>query len=364
MSSDLKLESLRVRSRQGDYEVTFTASVEAACSLAAAQQPAAVVLDSEVGRLWRKQLGVLKDIPTFEATADESLKTLAGVERLAAFLQSIGAHRRSRVMAIGGGIIQDLVAFTTHVYYRGIEWVFLPTTLLAQCDSCIGAKCGINVGAWKNQLGVFHAPGAIFIAPEFLNTLKDKDVASGYGEILKLALTGAPVNIDTLEQTLDHQGLRNEALPALIHNSLTIKQTIIEADEYEGGLRQILNYGHTFGHALEAATHHAIPHGTAVAWGIDVINQLGVRRGWLASSHAERVAGIVRRHLRGEARHNVSAEDLLAGARRDKKTMGSSITLAVMREPGRMDRLAVPIDHALEQDLAWYLLERDAFNRH
>lgn len=355
---------LPVRSAQGDYVVHFAPSVEDAVAATLADPPSAIVVDRRVAGLHAAALApLLAARPTLQLDATEETKTLQGVEQVARFFQDAGMDRKSRVLAIGGGIIQDLVTFTAHGYYRGVAWTFLPTTLLAMSDSCIGAKCGINLGAFKNQLGVFQSPAGVTIAPAFLDTLDERDVASGHGEILKLMLTGSAEAFGRYEAALAEGGLRTTRLADLVRESLDVKRGVIEEDEYETGLRQILNYGHTFGHALEAATDHAVPHGLAVAWGIDVINFLAVRRGWLDPAWAARVRTLIAGHLTCPVPGVLDVEALMKAVRRDKKAAAGSITLAIMAEPGRLTRHTVPLDAALTADLQAYLAEADVFPR-
>lgn len=350
------MEDLLIRSAQGDYAVQFVDRLDQAVAALSAQLPAAIVIDRRVAELHGPALApLLERVPTLRLEATEANKTLAGVEACLSFCQAHGLHRRSRLLAIGGGIIQDIVAFSAHAYYRGIDWTFLPSTLLAMSDSCIGAKCGLNLGAFKNQLGVFHAPRQVVICPALLDTLDPADVASGYGEILKLMLTGSREHFERLQEAVATGGLRNPSLLALIRASLDVKRGVIEEDEFESGLRQILNYGHTFGHALEAATAHAVPHGLAVAWGIRLVNDLAARRGWLAAADAQLVDRFVADHLIAELPCSVSAEALIEGVKRDKKAAAGAVTLAVLREPGRLERLSVPIDAALQREVEAFL---------
>lgn len=359
------LADLPIRSAQGDYVACFAPGVAAAVEAVLAAPPTAIVADRHVVSLYADALApLLAACPTLMLDATEETKTLAGVERVALHLQAAGADRRSSVLAIGGGIIQDVVTFTAHAYYRGIAWTFLPTTLLAMSDSCIGAKCGINLGEFKNQLGVFQSPAGVTIATAFVDTLEARDLASGHGEILKLMLTGSEAHLARYEAALDAGGLRTPVLAGLVRESLEVKRGVIEEDEYESGLRQILNYGHTFGHALEAGTRHAVPHGLAVAWGIDVVNFLAARRGLLDPAWAERVRALIARHLAGHVpagAHQASVALLMAGVRRDKKSAAGSVTLALMREPGRLERVPTPIDDRLAADLTAYLDGHDVF---
>jgi 3-dehydroquinate synthase len=261
---------------------------------------------------------------------------------------------------VGGGIIQDLCAFVAHVYHRGMAWRFLPTTLLAMCDSCIGAKSSINLGPFKNQLGAFHAPKCIAVTTAFLSTLSEGDLASGYGEILKLMVTGSEAHLQRLERAVAAGGLRNLELPALIRASLDVKRALIEVDEFDTAERLVLNYGHTFGHALETLSGHAVPHGQAVAWGMDLVNALAVRWGLLDAGVRERMRDFVVTHLK--VRHPpVEADRLLEAVGRDKKAHAGSVTLAVLREVGRLERLPRALDAELRAALVHYLASDDRF---
>jgi 3-dehydroquinate synthase len=272
--------------------------------------------------------------------------------------------RQSTVVAIGGGIIQDIATFTAHIFYRGIKWIHVPTTLLAMSDSCIGAKCGINFGAFKNQLGVFHSPTRVLICHKFLDTLFDKDIRSGYGEILKLLLTGSPELFANLQKRLDESGFRNPELPALIYQCLNVKKGVIEADEYETDLRRILNYGHTFGHALEAVTEYEVPHGLAVAWGIDLANFISLRCDLLKEADFRSIHDFVARHFSFRVSRLVSAAELIQGARRDKKVSAGKLNLILLDRPGSLQIVPSAFDATLEANVAEYLGKHNVIHCH
>lgn len=359
------MESLLVRSAQGDYQVHFRDSLSLVVQALLKEPPKVLVADARVVDLYREQLSpLLSAVPHLLLEATEENKTLAGVECCVRFLQSQGCNRTSTLLAIGGGIIQDICSFSAHIYYRGIRWSFLPTTLLSMCDSCIGAKCSINLGAFKNQLGAFQSPSSITICTDFLDTLADREIASGYGEMLKLMLTSSEASFDRMSSAVTQGGMRNPNLPALLREALNIKRKIIEADEYDLGLRQTLNYGHTFGHALEAVTEHAVPHGLAVAWGMDLVNHIAERRGLLAPRHRRVITDFIQKHLPGIEFRPLRADELLDGVKRDKKASVGTVTLAVLREPGRLERMPTPMDDRLRADLEDYLDHQDVFRKH
>jgi len=355
---------LHVASGQGDYELAWVDDPRDA--FAQAMSPDSfVVADRRVWGLYADRLADL--VPPDRlllVEANEDSKTLTGVTRVIDWLQERGADRSSVLVALGGGVIQDIVTFTAHIFMRGIKWVFVPTTLLAMCDSCIGAKCGINHGAFKNQLGVFQSPSAIYLSSRFLETLPRDELQSGLGEILKLTITESPDAFATLEQWLAGPREIGPGLDDLIDISLRAKLSIIEEDEYEGGLRHNLNYGHTFGHALESVTHHAITHGCAVTWGIDAINWIAERRGVLDPSLRQRVTHACTALLEGvQVPHDVTADALITAAKRDKKVTGSSVRLVMLDQLGKLVQVPTVFDDALTADLASYLSEGHGLRR-
>lgn len=355
---------LSIASAQGDYEVTFHQSSEEAVRAAAELPDPFFLIDRNVRSLYQRELAPALSRRVLELDANEEVKTLRGVGKVVEFLQESNATKKSTVVAIGGGIIQDLATFCSHIYYRGIRWAFVPTTLLAMSDSCIGAKCGINLGVFKNQLGVFQSPSAVFIATEFLGTLQDIDLASGHGEIIKLLLTGPEPGYRKLKAILDSEGLRTPRLQELIFDSLSVKKQVIEEDEYESDLRRILNYGHTFGHALESLTTYQVPHGLAVAWGIDLVNHIAVRRGLLDRATFEDVHAFVQRHFRHRLSRQVTASELITASRRDKKAGDGKVNLILLERPGSLKIAPIAFDAALEQQVGEYLDQFDAFRGH
>ena len=352
------LSGLVVRSGQGAYAVDFAASIETArAAIAAATH---VFIDDRVAGLYPSLLAEIDPSRVLRAPATEEEKTLAGVERLARFLQASNASKRSTLAIVGGGIMQDIGAFAAHVYHRGIPYVLVPTTLLSMADSCIGAKTGINLGAFKNQLGFFQSPSRVVIWSDFVRTLAPDDLRSGYGEILKLAIIDGEEAFTWLRASVERRGLAVDGVDQAIHRSLGTKQRIIEEDEYERGLRKILNYGHTFGHALEAVTDHEVPHGLAVAWGVDLANYVAMRKGLLDATTFEEIHRFVAAPYRLEVRHPVNAAALVGMMRRDKKATEHSVQLVLLEALGK-PRLVSTAIASLEPLTAEYLREVSVF---
>ena len=355
-----------IHSRQWDYQVFFAASIAEATELAVTDlADVFVVCDQAVASLHEAQLAsLLGSHPSYIVAATEETKSLAGVGALVNWLIANRAVRSSTLVAVGGGCIEDLVSFTAHLYYRGVSWVFLPTTLLSQADSCIGAKSGINVLPFKNQLGVLHSPSRIVISPRFLLTLPDTEIASGYGEIVKLSVTSSRHYLADLESALAHGGIHNSQMDNLTRASLSAKQEIIEADEYEGDLRRILNYGHSFGHALEAISGHRVPHGLAVLWGIDIINWLGVRWGVTSRTVATRMSALTRSCFEYRLPVEPSAPALLDMLSRDKKVANGAMHFAILIEEGSLVMLPRLLDETLNILVSEYLETDYVFRRH
>ena len=359
-----ELSPLIIQSRQGDYPAEFFSSIDDIVHRVMEIPEALVVCDANIAELYRNELApVLTDRSTRLVVADEEAKSLDGVSGLVQWLIDQGAVRSTTVIAIGGGCIQDLVSFTCHIYFRGIRWLFVPTTVLSQADSCIGAKSGINVLPYKNQLGSMHSPRQVLISTEFLRTLPNTEVASGYGEIVKLSVTSSKHFFGQLQSALAEGGLRNPHVLALTRASLAAKREIIEADEYESDLRRVLNFGHTFGHALEALSGHGIPHGLAVLWGIDVINRLGMMWGLTDPRIAQDLTDMISANFEYELPTMPSVKELLEMVGRDKKVSEGRVHFAVLVEPGQFVIEPRAIDSTLAEQVSAVLSESRVFRR-
>jgi 3-dehydroquinate synthase len=357
MSIDARALSsnLRIRSGQGDYDVQFFDDPQALAGALLAIKDSFVVVDEAILRLYPDLLKELDSTRILSIAANEDNKTLSGVERVASFIQQGGASRASTLIVIGGGIIQDIGTFSAHIYYRGIPYVYVPTTLLSMSDSCIGAKCGVNLGSYKNQLGFFQSPTKVALWPGFLGTLPPDDVRSGFGEVLKLAITAGDEAFGWLEETLNRSGFDIASAREAIERSLKTKRTIIEEDEYERGVRKTLNYGHTFGHALESVTENEIPHGLAVAWGVDVANFVSAEMGLLDKGAYARVHALISSRYSFVAKRRFNSDGLLSAMRRDKKASSGNVQLILADRIGRLRIVPTPIDGHLKGTLERYL---------
>ena len=310
------------------------------------------VIDENIYMIYKSNFSDLDGSEIIILKADETLKTFDGVETLSLWLLEKGAKKDSIIVGIGGGVIQDICTFVSHIYYRGIDWIYVPTTLLGQSDSCIGAKCGINFGSYKNQIGVIHAPSKVLINPKFLETLNNLDFQSGLGEMLKLSLTGPNQFYAEYVKYLESGDIEIEKL---IHFSLLAKKPIIEEDEFESGLRRILNYGHSFGHAIEHHLNGKIPHGLAVVWGIDVINFIGNKIGVTPPELFEDIRSKSKNIFDFKLDKNPNVDDLIHALQHDKKVKNNKINFAYLKEIGNIIIIEHAFDSALEDYVREYL---------
>ena len=242
------MDILNIKSKLYDYSVEFIDDVLP--NIQAAGSDTTFVIDHNVYRLYQDKFKDIDVSKLFIMEAVEHKKNMETVMEIINFWKRIGVRKNWKVYCFGGGITQDVTTVASNLYLRNIDWYFFPTTLLAMSDSCIGGKCGINLGQYKNQIGVFYPPKKIFIDINFLHTLLPQDYLNGWGEILKFSLTRYSDFYEEVKNLEQYIPCNNIAY--FIHKGLSVKKEIIEEDEFESDLRRVLNYGHTFGHALEA----------------------------------------------------------------------------------------------------------------
>jgi 3-dehydroquinate synthase len=254
-----------------------------------------ILTSPEIWSLWGKQF--LAAFPKDQQPtvlflpAGERHKRLPQIERLASELAAAGADRSSLLIAFGGGIIGDLAGFLAAIYMRGIDYIQVPTTLLAQVDSSVGGKTGANLAVGKNLIGSFHHPRAVFADIDVLQTLPDRELRAGLFESIKAGIIRDPALFRFMEQNSAAILARDPAaLERVITASIRMKANVVAIDERESGLRMILNYGHTLGHAIEAATgYKRLLHGEAIAWGMLAALQIARARKTVGPDQAERI---------------------------------------------------------------------------
>ncbi len=314
-----------------------------------------ILIDQKIHDLYLQNIKELSAIPTFFVNAAEDEKEITTVLEIITFLEKNQATKTSMLYVIGGGIIQDLGAFAGAMYKRGLPWTFIPTTLLAQGDSCVGGKTALNHKRTKNLLALFSAPRKVIIDTGFLPTLSRNDILSGIGEIFRLCVTGGEMflNVFIKELPLFLQG-DMEAGSRLISKSLLVKKAIVELDEFELDIRRSMNYGHSFGHALEALSDYKIPHGIAVTIGILVENEIAYQRKMLSVEERNLLLKVGSQIVPSDVAKIFAATSLdgvLDLLRRDKKTEGAVLKLATLEKIGQMRFIDFTLNEAGEKEL-------------
>ena len=255
--------SIKIKSSLKDYQISISQNdVVYDLSL---ESETFFLIDSVVASLYYPD----KTSKIFTLDAVESNKNFESVVAVIEWLKLEGASRKSRLVVVGGGVIQDLGTMVASVYMRGIDWVLVPTTLLSMVDSCIGGKSSLNVGPFKNIAGNFYPPSQILIFPSYCRTLSNKQFLEGLCEAIKISYASDPaVSLDEFSLLIANKNFDQKNIYDVVFNSLSLKKKIIEEDEFDTGRRLLLNFGHTFGHAIESASKYAIPHGIAVGIGM------------------------------------------------------------------------------------------------
>jgi 3-dehydroquinate synthase len=275
--------------------------------------------------------------------AGERFKTRATLDRLHDEFVRLGLGRDALVVALGGGVVGDVAGFAAATYMRGLDWIGIPTTLLSMVDSSIGGKVGINHPKAKNMIGAFHQPRAVIIDVAFLATLPDRERRSGAYEILKCGVIGDPALFDLLNAAPPELvGWDGAALENAVAGACRIKADVVRRDEREGGLRRVLNLGHTIGHALESTTaYRRFTHGEAVGWGMVGAAWLAQRKALLRPDVYEAIVGAVD-HLGPRPRmSDLSPERILASLRHDKKARQGRVPFVL---PTRVGEVVVRSD--------------------
>jgi 3-dehydroquinate synthase len=322
------MPSFRVETPQHSYSAVVERGVIASAAQYLPPNAGTVFVISSQ-EIWRHQgrrlAGALSSIPyeLLFLPGGEDLKRLAPLELLADRMVELGADRTSVVVAYGGGIVTDMAGFLAAIFMRGIPLLQIPTTLLGQVDAAIGGKTGVNLVSGKNLIGSFHPPLAVLIDPDVLDTLPAREYRSGLYEIIKAGIIRDRALFDFLAVESDAVlGRQSHAVARIIDDSVRMKAEVVSSDEREGDLRRILNFGHTFGHALETETHYTrFLHGEAVAWGMRAAVYLAQSTGHLAAEDSVEILDLLR--VYGPIPHldGIHVGNLYARLVHDKKTV-------------------------------------------
>ena len=322
---------LFVSSSRRDYSVSFSSSiVELESGLT---DNSFLLIDSKVNFLYPDLSPKFGDrVLVIEAT--EENKSLPFCQKVISFLVDNGMKRNYKLIAIGGGIIQDITGFVASILFRGVEWVFFPTTLLAQADSCIGSKTSINFMDAKNLVGTFYPPSKIFCCTDFLNTLEDREIKSGIGEILHYYLYEDSLKTDDIVENYNLLFEDRSRLLPHIAESLSIKQIMVEKDEFDTNERRVFNYGHTFGHAIEIISNYGVPHGQAVTLGMDLANYISFKIGLIDWDKYLSLRKILKKNMPDFKLTEDKLDLYMSALSKDKKNINDSIVCILAHDIG------------------------------
>ena len=270
--------------------------------------------------------------------AGETSKDLRHWKQIQDFLLKKGADRRSTIIAFGGGVIGDLAGFSASTFMRGLDLVQIPTTLLSQSDSSIGAKVAVNHPRAKNLIGSFYQPRMVLTDPALLETLPAREFSAGLGEAIKYGVISDPELFELLHRNLEKiLAYNKEPLGDLISRCIAIKIRVVEEDEKEMGLRKILNFGHTIGHALEQATRYKLlRHGEAVAWGMLGAGHLAIRRKMWDPKEFDKLQSILVRSKSLRSLGALKSKDILQALKHDKKKTGKALNFVLPVKTGKV----------------------------
>jgi 3-dehydroquinate synthase len=340
----MKAKVIRVRSAVGEYAVLCGAGIvrEAAREIAKLGDFSSVhVLTSP--KVWRAAGKAVKQALPRDAWKNvhvfddaETKKSMRTVELLCRTLTRAGADRKSLIVAVGGGVVGDVAGFVAATYLRGVALIHVPTTLVAQVDSSIGGKTGVNLLEGKNLVGAFYPPRLVLIDTDLLKTLPERQFRSGMAEVIKYGVIADAELFAYLEQNMEKLLRKDrDALEYVIPRCVEIKADVVSRDERESGLREILNFGHTFAHALESVTkYRRYLHGEAVAWGMLAAALLGREFGITRNDDVSRMVSMIRRIGKMPEWPRVGPKILTAAMLSDKKTRAGKLRFVVSSRIG------------------------------
>jgi len=361
----MKAKIIRVRSAAGEYAVLCGAGIlrDAAGEIAKLGEFSSVhVLTSP--KVWRAVgKGVKRAIPRnawknvhlFDDA--ETKKNMRTVELLCRKLTRAGADRRSLIIGVGGGVVGDVAGFVAAGYLRGVALIHVPTTLVAQVDSSIGGKTGVNLPEGKNLVGAFYPPRLVLIDSDLLRTLPERQFRSGIAEVIKYGVIADAELFAYLEQNMEKLELRDrDALEYVIPRCVEIKADVVSRDERESGLREILNFGHTFGHALESVTkYRRYLHGEAVGWGMFAATMLGTHVGFTDKNEASRLSRLIHRAIELPWWPRVSSDAMIRAMQADKKKTAGKLRFVLWRRIGAAESIDSVPDEAVKGVLDFFL---------
>jgi 3-dehydroquinate synthase len=302
-----------------------------------------IVSDSKVASLYLKEvIDLFKskgfNVSSFSFEAGEEFKNLDTVKLLYEHLIFKKCTRNTLLVALGGGVVGDLTGFTASTYLRGVDFIQVPTTLLSQVDSSVGGKTGVDFNGYKNMVGAFYMPKLVYMNISTLNSLDDYNFACGMGEVIKHGLIADKDFYNWLHTNAALLKSKDyDALEYCVYTNCNIKRHVVEIDPKEKGIRAYLNFGHTLGHAIEKLSNFSLGHGQCVSLGMVCAAHLSMKLGMLTPQEVSNIIDLLKKYDLPVTVSNMSAEDILAASKSDKKMTGKKIKFTILKEIGKAD---------------------------
>ncbi len=341
---------MEIQSRSHPYTVEEFPDLKAALRDFQQRPGVYCLADKRVFSLYEKDFSAaLPRERILQVEASEDQKSFERLTPIFVWLLQNGLRRDGCLLVVGGGVLQDIGCFIASVLFRGLRWELVPTTLLAQCDSCIGSKSSINIQSYKNQIGTFYPPHRVCLTFSVLKTLSWDEMRSGLGEAIKLHLLTSENDFQQLMAELDSLPGNEKVLPKWILHSLEIKKGYIEKDEFDKGVRNLLNYGHTFGHAYESASQYGIPHGIGVTLGMLTATYVSARLGLVSLDYFQDLKNRLRPWYQPyeQKLKSIDLPKVLNAIKHDKKNTRDAVNCILTRGAGQMEKTAVNLEQQL-----------------
>lgn len=342
------ITSFKIKSKIQSYQVIFNGNLKK--SLSKFEKNTVFIIDSRVYTIYLKN--IIKDQKYIKLSSHEGTKDFLNLSKLIRFFIN-NVSKNTKVIAVGGGVIQDVTSFLSSIFKRGVDWYFFPTTIISQGDSCIGGKTSINYNKIKNQLGNFYPPKKIIINPIFLKNISKKEIYSGLGEMGHYFFLSSIKDYKYYKNfLLSYSSKKKLNFNEIIFKSLNIKKRYIEKDEFDKNIRLKLNYGHTFGHAIENLTK--IPHGIAVAHGMNISNFVSFKLGYLDLNQFDDMKKTLNMILKKNPIRKINLKKFLELLKKDKKSTNKNIRVVLSKGVGKMFLKKIDDEKKLYQILNEY----------
>ena len=322
------------------YELSFDALARELSALEVEQKRLCIITDSTVERLYGKDLqaqlsGICKKVVLFSFPAGESSKTLDTVRKAYEFLIQEGFDRKDLLLALGGGVTGDLTGFVAATYLRGVDYVQIPTTLLAQADSSIGGKTGVDFDSYKNMVGAFKMPRLVYMNVSVLQTLEERQFYAGFAEIMKHGLIKDEAFylwlLDNMYEICDRNP---ETLKEMVFRSCLVKKQVVEKDPEEKGERALLNFGHTIGHAVEKLKDFRLLHGECVSIGMAAAARISQKRGQISEEQVKDIVDVILAYRLPVLVDGLLMDEILDVTAKDKKMDAGKIKFVLLEKIG------------------------------